>query len=160
MKEQILCALHSTNIPKEYSLENQKRVLKIVLQILELNQNVIVKGLGILEQYSSGCPILDRGLRLVRDGLEPDYIETILLNTAIANNIDLLTVLVVMEGVYAIQTIQPPYITRELLKSYFTFEFEKEFDSGINSSNIKLNDVQSLNAKEIAQLVNSIPTTM
>lgn len=82
------------------------------------------------------------------------------MNTAISNNIDLLTVLVVMEGVYAIQTMQPPYITRELLKSYFTFEFEKEFDNGINNSNIKLNDVQSLNTKEIAQLVNSIPTTM
>ena len=119
-----------------------------------MNQKVIVEGLGILEKYSSGCPILDRGLRLVRDGLEPDYIETILLNTAISNNIDLLTALVVMEGVYAIQTAQSPYITRELLKAYFTFDFEKEFDSGVNKSDIKINDVQSLNAKEIAQLVN------
>ncbi len=159
MKEQILCVLYSSNIPKEYSLENQKKVLELVLQILDINQKVIVKGLGILEKYSSGCPILDRGLRLVRDGLEPDYIEMILLNTAISNNTDLLTALVVMEGVYAIQTVQSPHITRELLKAYFTFEFEKEFDSGINKSNIKLNDVQSLNAEEIAQLVNpTLPT--
>lgn len=155
MKEQRLCVLYSSNIPKEYSLENQKKVLELVLQILDLNQKVIVKGLGILEKYSSGGPILDRGLRLVRDGLEPGYIETILLNTAISNNIDLLTSLVVMEGVYAIQTVQPPHITRELLKAYFTFEF----DSGINKSNIKLNDVQFLNAEEIAQLVNPTLTT-
>ena len=83
----------------------------------------------------------------------------ILLNTAISNNTDLLTALVVMEGVYAIQTVQSPHITRELLKAYFTFEFEKEFDSGINKIHIKLNDVQSLNAEEIAQLVNpTLPT--
>ncbi len=82
-----------------------KKVLELVLQILDINQKVIVKGLEILEKYSSGCPILGRGLSLVRDGLEPDYIETILLNTAISNNIDLLTALVVMEGVYAIQTV-------------------------------------------------------
>lgn len=153
MKEQTLCTLYNSKVPKDNSIENQKKVLELVRQILDLNQKVIVEGIGIFENYNSGCPILDRGLRLVRDGVEPDYIETILLNTAITNNIDRLTALVTIEGVNAIQTARSPYITREILKSYFTFEFENEFDFELNKNNHKFNDIQTLNAQEIVQLI-------
>lgn len=153
MKGQTLCTLCNSKIPKDNSIEKQKKVLKFVRQILELNQKVIVEGIGILENYTSGYPILDRGLRLVRDGVEPDYIEAILLNTAITNNVDLLTAQAAIEGVNSIQTARSPHITRELLKSYFTFEFEKEFDCEINKINNKFNNIQTLNAQEIAQLI-------
>ena len=68
MKEQILCVLYSSNIPKEYSLENKKKVLELALQILDMNQKVIMKGLGILEKYSSGCPILDSVVSIYNEG--------------------------------------------------------------------------------------------
>lgn len=156
MDRQLLCTIINSNLPKDYSLANQKKVLKIVLLILDINQKVIKKGISMFEDYCSQYSVLDKGLQLIRMGLEPSIIETLLLNTVIVNNIDLLTSLVIIEGVHDIQTAQSPYVTKELLKSYFTLEFDAEFEDECVKSNLKINNSQVISAKEVAQLIDSI----
>jgi len=156
MDRLLLCTILNSNLPKDYSLANQKNVLKLVILILDINQKVIEKGISMFEDYCSQYPVLDKGLRLIRMGLEPSIIETLLLNTVIVNNIDLLTSLVIIEGVHDIQTAQSPHVTKELLKSYFTLEFYTEFEDECVKSNLKINNSQMISAKEVAKLIDSI----
>ena len=65
----------------------------MIRMMLEINQNVVVHGISKLEDYQNNTtifPILFRGLKLVRNGMEPQVIESILLNAALANDVDLL----------------------------------------------------------------------
>lgn len=122
--------------------------------MLEINQDVIVHGISKIEDYQSytmSFPMLSRGLRLVRNGMEPQVIESILLNTALANNVDLLESLLVMEGVISIQLLRSPDVTRELFLSYFSFNLQDALRE--NLQDLKINFSQTLNMEEIERLL-------
>lgn len=152
VNKELLRIMISMGLPRDYSLENQKSVLEMVMVILRINREVMKKGIGILEDYISGYPLLDRGLQLIRMGLEPELIENLLFNAVIANNMDLLTGLVTLEGIYSIQTVQLPQITMEVLKSHFPFAFVAEFEEKIVESNLNINRME-INRQEVEKLI-------
>ena len=155
MNRQLFCTIINSNLPKDYSRKNQKEILKLAFLILDINQRVLKEGIGIFEDYCSHYQLLDKGLQLIRMGFDPELTETLLLNTAVINDIDLLTSLVTIEGVYGIQTAQPPYITKELLKSYFALNFDIEFEAEYAKNNNKTDSFQIISAKEVAELIES-----
>jgi hypothetical protein len=153
MQTEIMLALQSC-LKKDYSEKNQLKQIDMMRMILEINQDVIVHGISKLEDYQSntmGFPMLSRGLKLVRGGIEPQVIESILLNTAFANDVDLLESLLVMEGVISIQLLRSPNVTRELLLSYFSFNLQDILRKSLQD--LKLNFSQPMNAKEIEKLL-------
>ena len=95
--------------------------------------------------------MLSRGLKLVRGGIEPQVIESILLNTAFANDVDLLESLLIMEGVISIQTLRSPGVTMELLLSYFSFNLQDVLRKSLQD--LKLNFSEPLNMKEMEELL-------
>ena len=120
MQTELMLALQNC-LKKDYSEKNQLKQIDLMRMILEINQDVIVHGISKLEDYQSNAmsfSMLSRGLKLVRGGIEPQVIESILLNTAFANDVDLLESLLIMEGVISIQTLRSPGVTMELLLSY------------------------------------------
>lgn len=122
--------------------------------MLEINQDVFANGISRLENYQShsmSYPMLSKGLELVRGGLEPQAIETMLLNTAIANDVDLLESLLIIEGVISIQLLCSPDVTRELLISYFSFDMQDVLRKSLND--LKLNFIEPLNMKEIEKML-------
>lgn len=153
MQTEIMLALQSCLI-KDYSEKNQLRQLDMIRIILEINQDVIVYGIPKIDDYqdyTEGFPMLSRGLKLVRGGMEPQVIESILLNTALANNVDLLESLLVMEGVISIQLLRSPDVTRELFLSYFSFNMQDVLRE--NLQDLKINFSQSLNVEEMKKLL-------
>lgn len=153
MQTEIMLALQSC-LKKDYSEKNQLQQIDMMRMILEINQDVIVHGISKLEDYQSNTmsfPMLSRGLKLVRGGIEPQVIESILLNTAFANDVDLLESLLVMEGVISIQLLRSPDVTRELLLSYFSFNLQDILRKSLQD--LKLNFSQPMNAKEIEKLL-------
>lgn len=154
MNREVLHILISAGLPRDYSPENREKVLKMAVVILEVNQKVIQKGIGILEDYLSKYPLLNRGLQLIRMGLEPELTETLLLNAAIADNTDLLTALAALEGIHGIQTAQLPQTTKELLKSHFPLEFEAEFEEEIAKSSLNIGST-IISRQEVERLINS-----
>lgn len=155
MNRQLFCTIINSNLPKDYSWKNQKEILKLAFLILDINQRVIKEGIGIFEDYCSHYQLLDKGLQLIRMGLDPELTETLLFNTAVINDIDLLTSLVTIEGVHGIHTAQPPYITKELLKSYFALNFDIEFEAEYAKTDQKTENIQTISAKEVAELIDS-----
>lgn len=95
--------------------------------------------------------MLSRGLKLVRGGIEPQVTESILLNTAFANDVDLLESLLVMEGAISIQTLRSPGVTMELLLSYFSFNLQDVLRKSLQD--LKLNFSEPLNMKEMEELL-------
>ena len=95
--------------------------------------------------------MLSRGLKLVRGGIEPQVIESIFLNTAFANDVDLLESLLIMEGVISIQTLRSPGVTMELLLSYFSFNLQDVLRKSLQD--LKLNFSEPLNMKEMEELL-------
>lgn len=153
MQTEIMIALQSCLI-KDYSEKNQLRQLDMIRIILEINQDVIVHGIPKIDDYqdyTKGFLMLSRGLRLVRGGMEPQVIESILLNTALANNVDLLESLLVMEGVISIQLLRSPDVTRELFLSYFSFNLQDVLRE--NLQDLKLNSSQPLKVEEMKKLL-------
>lgn len=153
MQTEIMLALQSCLI-KDYSEKNQLRQIDMIRIMLEINQDVIVHGISKIEDYHDytiSFPMLSRGLKLVRDGMEPQVIEMILLNTALANNVDLLESLLVMEGVISIQLLRSPDVTRELFLSYFSFNLQDVLRE--NLQDLKLNSSQPLKVEEIEKLL-------
>lgn len=153
MQTEIMLALQSC-LNKDYSDKNQLKQIELLRLMLEINQDVIGRGISVLEDYESRTvifPMLCRGLKLVRSGMEPQVIVSILLNTAFANDIDLLESLLVMEGVISIQMLQAPEVTRELLLSYFRFSLQDILRKKLNDLNI--NSSEPLSREEVEKLL-------
>lgn len=153
MRMDIILALQS-HLKKDYSEENQYKQAEMIDLILEINQAVICSGIGKLEDYEHKTrmfPMLFRGLKLVRSGVEPQIIESILLNIALANNIDLLESLLVIEGVSSIQILRSPDLTKELVLSYFSFPVQDQVRERLQ--HVKLNSSEPLTRKEVEKLL-------
>ena len=153
MQTEVMFALQNC-LKKDYSEKNQLKQIGIIRIMLEINQDVIANGISRLENYQShsmSYPMLSKGLELVRGGLEPQAIETMLLNTAIANDVDLLESLLIIEGVISIQLLCSPDVTRELLISYFSFDMQDVLRKSLND--LKLNFIEPLNMKEIETML-------
>ena len=154
MQTEIMLALQASLV-KDYSKENQLKQIDMLRMMLEINQDVVIHGISKLEDYQSDItifPMLCRGLKLVRNGMEPQVIESILLNTALANDVDLLESLLVIDGVISIQMLRSPDVTRELLLSYFSFNLQDNLRKGLQD--LKLNSSEPLDMKEIEKLIN------
>ena len=153
MQTEIMLALQSC-LNKDYSDKNQLKQIELLRLMLEINQDVIGRGISVLEDYESRTvifPMLCRGLKLVRGGMEPQVIQAILLNAAFANDIDLLEGLLVIEGVNSIQMLQSPDVTRELLLSYFSFSLQDVLRKKLND--MRINSSEPLNRKEVEKLL-------
>ena len=153
MQTELMLALQSC-LKKDYSEKNQLKQIDLMRMILEINQDVIVHGISKLEDYQSNAmsfSMLSRGLKLVRGGIEPQVIESILLNTAFANDVDLLESLLIMEGVISIQTLRSPGVTMELLLSYFSFNLQDVLKKSLQD--LKLNFSEPLHMKEMEELL-------
>ena len=153
MQTEIMLALQSC-LNKDYSDKNQLKQIELLRLMLEINQEVIGRGISVLEDYESRTvifPMLCRGLKLVRGGMEPQVIQSILLNAAFANDIDLLESLLVIEGVNSIQMLQSPDVTRELLLSYFSFSLQDVLRKKLND--LRINSSEPLNRKEVEKLL-------
>lgn len=153
MQTEIMLALQSC-LKKDYSKKNQLKQVDMLRMMLEINQDIICYGISKIEDYENKTmifPMLCRGVKLVRAGLEPQVIESILLNSAFANDVDLLESLLVIEGVISIQMLRSPDITRELLLSYFSFNLQDNLRK--NLQDLKLNFSEPLNMKEMENLL-------
>lgn len=153
MQTEIMLALQSC-LKKDYSEKNQLKQVDMLRMMLEINQDIIGYGISKIEDYENKTmifPMLCRGVKLVRAGLEPQVIESILLNSAFANDVDLLESLLVIEGVISIQMLRSPDITRELLLSYFSFNLQDNLRK--NLQDLKLNFSEPLNMKEMEKLL-------
>lgn len=153
MQIETMLALQSV-LKRDASLENQYRQADMLEMILEINQDVVCHGLCQLEDYESkicAFPMLRKGLSLVRGGIEPQVVESVLLHMAFANQMDLLESLLVMEGVCSIQMLRPVNLTKELLLSYFTFEVQDDFSRRLQ--HFKMNVCEPLSKKEIEHLL-------
>lgn len=73
------------------------------------------------------------------------------IGTAIANDVDLLESLLIIEGVISIQLLCSPDVTRELLISYFSFDMQDVLRKSLND--LKLNFIEPLNMKEIEKML-------
>lgn len=137
------------------TIEEQRRFSPLITEILKINQEVVKEGLSALEKYiqDDKLPILLRkGLRLVHYAMEPQVIETILLNTAIVNRMDELTALICLDGVLSIQKMCSPDITKELLFSYLRLDVLDGMNEEVGK--LKLDSSAPLSAEELQKLLN------
>ena len=138
------------------TVEEQRKFSPLITEILKINQEVVKEGLSVLEKYiqDDKLPILLRkGLRLVHYAMEPQIIETILLNTAIVNRMDGLTALICLDGVLSIQKMCSPDITKELLFSYLRLDILDEVNKEVGK--LKMDSSTPLSAEELQKLLNS-----
>lgn len=153
MQTEIMLALRS-NLKENYSENNQLKQMDMLRMMLEINHAVVVHGISTLEDYENSTliyPLLYRGLKLVRDGIEPQVVESVLLNNALANDVDLLESLLVIEGVISIQILRSPDVTRELLLSHFQFDMQDNIRKSLQD--LKINFSEPLNRTEIEKLL-------
>lgn len=153
MQIETMLALQSGLRKDDYG-RNQLEQIDLVRLILEMNQDVNRYGLCKLEDYESRTvlyPLLDRGLRLVRGGVEPQVMESVLLHMAFANDLDLLESLLVLEGVCSIQMLRPADLTKELLLSFFTFEVQEECRNSLRQ--MQIDSCEALRKEEIEKLL-------
>lgn len=157
MQTEIMLALQS-NLKKDYTENNQLKQIDMLRMMLEINQAVVVHGISTLEDYENSTlifPMLYRGLKLVRGGIEPQVIESVLLNNALANDVDLLESLLIIEGVISIQMLRSPDVTRELLLSHFLFDMQDNIRKSLQD--LKINFSEPLNRTEIEKLLEGQP---
>ncbi len=156
MKTEIMLALHRY-LKKDFSEKNQLKQIQMLRTILEINQNVVREGISKIEDYEYNIinfPMLGKGLTLVREGQEPQVIESILINTAFANDVDLLESLLVLEGVSSIQMLRPADVTKELLLSYFSFNMQDHLRR--NLQDLKIDFSQPLNKNELRKILEDV----
>lgn len=160
MNIQTLQTLIQCSSERDFSEKNQQECFELVKIIIIINQNLNKDGIKILDEYISNTkikyPVLKRGLSLIKLGVEPKYIESILLNTIIINKTDFLASLIILEGISLILQNEAPHITKQILKSFFLLEFDTYFETEFANSNIKINDIQVLSEKEIQELLNKV----
>ena len=136
------------------SMDHREIHISLIKKMLKINVDVVRSGLAMLEEYEKDESLpymLSLGLKLVHYGTEPQIIETILLNTALVNNIDLLTGLLIMDGVLSIQKMYLPEITKELLMSYFRHDTKSKIEKELEDLDINSRSV--LTNKEVNELV-------
>ena len=153
MQTETMLALQSC-LKKDFSEKNQLKQIDMLRLMLEINQDIVSYGISKIEDYENKTmifPMLHKGLKLVRAGLEPQVIESILLNAALVNDVDLLESLLVIEGVISIQTLRSAGVTMELLLSYFSFNLQDNVRK--NLQDLKLNLREPLNMKEMEELL-------
>lgn len=153
MKVEIMLAMHSA-LKRDYSEKNQLKQLELLRAILEINQEVFVHGIGRIEDYERNMkkyPLFCSGLKLVRAGVEPQVVESVLLNAAIANEGDLLESLLVVDGVLSIQVLRSPDVTKEILLAYFGFDLQERLREGV--VDLRLNGGRPLDKGELMDLL-------
>ena len=153
MQIETMLALQSS-LQKDDSQADQLQQTDLMHLILKINQDVNRHGLCELEDYESKTarfPLLDRGLKLVRGGAEPQVVASALLHMAFANHIALLESLLVIEGVCSIQMLRPAELTKELLLSYFTFEVQDELRNSLTQ--LHIDSSTPLSKKEVEKLL-------
>ena len=92
------------------TIDEQRKYVLLIIEILKINQEVIKEGLPALEKHIQDDKLpflLKKGLSLVHYAMEPQMIETILLNIAIVNCMDGLTALICLDGALSIQMTRP-----------------------------------------------------
>ena len=144
-----------SRLDRNDAIEEQRKFSSLIAEVLKINQEVIKEGLSALEKYvqDEKLPfLLRKGLRLVHYAMEPQVIETILLNTAIVNRMDGMTALICMDGVLSIQKMYSPDITKELLLSYLSPDVLDEADA--EAGKLKLDGSVPLSAEELQKLLN------
>ena len=144
-----------SRLDRNDTVEEQRKLSPLIAEVLKINQEVIKEGLPALEKHiqNDKLPFLFRkGLRLVHYAMEPQVIETILLNTAIINRMDGVTALICMDGVLSIQKMYSPDITKELLLSYLNLDVLDEADA--EAGKLKLDSSVPLSMEELQKLLN------
>ncbi|RKI74624.1 hypothetical protein D7V90_23510 [bacterium 1xD42-87] len=137
------------------TIDEQKKYVPLIIEILKINQEVIKEGLSALEKHIQDDKLpflLKKGLRLIHYAMEPQIIETILLNTAIVNCIDGLTALICLDGALSIQRMYSPDITKELLCSYLSPDLSDELNG--EAGKLKLDGSSPLSTEELQKLLN------
>lgn len=137
------------------TIEEQRKLSPLIAEILKIDQEVIKEGLSALEKHIQNDKLpflLRKGLRLVHYAMEPQIIETVLLNTAIVNHMDGVTTLVCLDGVLSIQKMYSPDITKELLLSYLSLDVLDEADAEVGK--LKLDGSTPLSTEELQKLLN------
>ena len=137
------------------AIEEQRKFLPLIAEILKINQEVVKEGLSSLEKHIQNDKLpflLRKGLRLVHYAMEPQVIEIVLLNTAIVNHMDGVTALICMDGVQSIQKMYSPDITKELLLSYLSLDVLDEADAEVGK--LKLDGSTPLSTEELQELLN------
>lgn len=84
---------------------------------------------------------------MVRGGMESQVIESILLNAAFANDVDLLESLLVIDRAILIEMLRSSDVTREMRLSYFSFNLQNSFRK--IQQDLKMNFSEPLDMKEV-----------
>lgn len=145
MKTEIMLGLYN-NLNKDFSDNHQLEQIDLLKGILKINQDVVSCGLMKIHDHRDflkGYPLLEKGLNLVMEGIDPEVIESIMINSALVNNIDLLESLIIIEGVLSIQMMRT-IETYQLLLSYFSFGVQNIIENQLNELKIKKSDVLRL----------------
>ena len=136
------------------TIEEQRKFSHLIVEVLKINQEVIKEGLFALEKHIQNDKLpflLRKGLRLVHYAMEPQIIETILLNMAIVNCMDGLIALICLDGVLSIQKMYSPDITKELLLSYLNLDVLDEVNE--EAGKLKLDSSVPLSTEELQKLL-------
>lgn len=153
MRTETMLAIYD-NLKKDHSQKQQQKQIRLLQTILKVNQDVTRQGLSVIEnceQETAEFPMLWKGLQLARNGMEPRDIESILLNTAFANEVDLMESLLIIDGVYCIQTMRSPDTTMEWLLSHFCFPAQEQLTQCLQDQ--KLSCCRPLSRAEIEELL-------
>jgi len=117
--------------------EEKRECLKLVSELIALSKVARRNGLLSLVPYAekSSSFLLDKGLQLVVDGVNPQVTRQVLESYILSgdyNGKDLLERCIILEGVAAIQNGLHPKVAKEFLLSFLGEEsyaiFEKEFE--------------------------------
>ncbi|HEX2947114.1 MAG TPA: helix-turn-helix domain-containing protein [Clostridia bacterium] len=113
------------------SREEKSEVLGTMDKILELSERASKFGLFSLEADINDVQpdFFKKSIQMLVDGVEPEYIRKILLNYAFCSGYkgkELLTRVIILEGITAIQQGVNPVIIREMLSSYFGEDYSEE----------------------------------
>ncbi len=137
------------------TIDEQRKYVPMIIEILKINQEVVKEGLSALEKHIQDDKLpflLKKGLGLVRYAMEPQIIETILLNIAIVNCMDGLTALICLDGTLSIQRMYSPDITKELLCSYLSLAVSDELN--VEAGKLKLDGGSPLSTEELQKILN------
>lgn len=145
---------------------NEKReCLELLSNILEFS--AITRKYGLLrleseiEKFDSN--FMRKALQLIVEGVEPNYIRTILQNYIIVGDYKgkaLLERVVITEGALSIQAGENPLLIREKLSSFFGEDFTPEIDKYFGNDTVTINSkIQTFYSEAKSIIPNSPETT-
>lgn len=142
---------------------NEKReCLDLLNNILEFS--AITRKYGLLrleseiDKFSSN--FMRKALQLIVQGVEPNYIRTILQNYIIVGDYKgktLLERVLITEGVLSIQAGENPLLIREKLSSFFGEDFTPEIDKYFGNDTVTINDKIKKFCSEVKYLIPNSP---